>query len=98
MRYDHIDMDSLLTDICDNLRTNSKVYENYSGRGMYGKRCWGIVTSNMVDCIETAACKGLTGAETDSMGLQSIVYWPRPHFTDELEEQYSLEESTDEEE
>jgi hypothetical protein len=48
----------------------------YSGRGMYGKVCMGIVCDSATTTIETAAEKGLKGALTDGMGLQVIVYWP----------------------
>lgn len=52
------------------------IYEEYSGRGMYGKTCIGIVCNNAIDCIESAAAKGITGAKTDNMGKSMIVYWP----------------------
>lgn len=33
-------------DIADNWDYSSKIYEDYSGRGMYGEKCFGIVASN----------------------------------------------------
>lgn len=57
-----------------------ELYEGYSGRGMYGQRCYGIVCDDYVSCIETVALQGITGANTDSMGLQSIVYWPNIQY------------------
>ena len=53
------------------------VRADYSGRGMYGKECYGIVCSDPTRCIEVAATKGLKGARVDSMGTRTIVYWPR---------------------
>lgn len=50
--------------------------EGYSGRGMYGKECWGIVCDDETECIEVAATKGLKGAKTDNMGRRIIVYYP----------------------
>jgi len=53
-----------------------KVREDYSGRGMYGKTCLGIVCDDDTECIELAAQYGFRRAQTDSMGKQMIVYWP----------------------
>lgn len=50
---------------------------NYSGRGMFGKKCVGIICSNVVECVELAAQKGVLGASTDNMGLDYIVYWEK---------------------
>jgi hypothetical protein len=50
--------------------------DDYSGRGMFGKTCYGIVTDNPDGCIEEAAEEGIKGARRDSMGLKHIVYWP----------------------
>jgi hypothetical protein len=52
----------------------------YSGRSMYGKQCWAIVGDDVASIIETAAQHGVTGAKWDSMGLNSVVYWPRIQF------------------
>ena len=60
--------------------TNAEVsiHEDYSGRGMYGKTCVGIV-SNDVGAVYWAAGKiGLDYADIphrqDSMGLDTILY------------------------
>jgi hypothetical protein len=70
------------------------LYPAYSGRGMYGRTCFGIVTDepipamirltrtlmetcdiepeetlDLLDALAEGACQ-------DSMGLQSIIYWP----------------------
>jgi hypothetical protein len=50
-----------------------KFTEGYSGRGMYGRTCVGIVTESPNDCI---AAVGIKGAQLDNMGMKYIVYWP----------------------
>ena len=50
--------------------------DNYSGRCMYGATCFGIVTDDPEGLIEAAIEAGLKGARTDSMGFDTIVYWP----------------------
>lgn len=61
--------------------------DNYSGRGMYGKTCYGIVTDNifyvvttLCDMIRDEGYESATGiigeVRTDSMGLDKIVYFP----------------------
>lgn len=49
---------------------------DYSGRGMFGVTCLGVVCDDAMECIEEAASRGLRGAQRDSMGLSAIVYWP----------------------
>jgi len=53
-----------------------RVYLGYSGRGMFGQQCTGIVCPNPLECVEEAAARGVRGAQFDSMGLGYIVYWP----------------------
>lgn len=53
-----------------------KIYEDYSGRGMYGKTCIGIYTDDPTRCIEEAASRGVRGAQRDNLGKEYIVYWP----------------------
>lgn len=60
-----------IAEACD-----GKVYEQYSGRGMYGRQCYGITTDYPDTCIEAAVENGIKGACTDSLGMQTIVYWP----------------------
>ena len=60
-------------DVADQI--GGRVRESYSGRGMYGKTCYGIVCEDTTECIEAAAERGIRGAETDSMGRSFIVYW-----------------------
>lgn len=62
-------------------------YPNYSGRGMFGKRCVGIVCGNVCRCmIELCAYLQLKGVVIevnnftsvcyDNMGKDMIVYFP----------------------
>jgi hypothetical protein len=55
---------------------DGKVYEDYSGRGMYGASCVGISCDDVFACIEQAAKEGLRGAKWNSLGRGYIVYWP----------------------
>lgn len=38
------------------------IYEGYSGRGMYGRKCYGITTTNPERCIEEAVARGIREA------------------------------------
>jgi len=53
-----------------------EVREDYSGRGMFGVTCFGVVCPNAERAIEEAAERGIKGALVDSMGRDEIVYWP----------------------
>lgn len=54
-----------------------KLVEEYSGRGMYGATCLGLIIDQSIQSvIEEAASRGLRGASSDNMGKQNIVYWP----------------------
>ena len=53
-----------------------ELYLNYSGRGMYGAKCVGIVCANPQLAIEEALARGLRGSARDHMGQDFIVDWP----------------------
>lgn len=62
-----------------------EIHPAYSGRGMYGKTCWGIAGS-FADLFEASMeiarilrSQGLDlpAPARDSMGLDSIWYWPK---------------------
>ena len=55
---------------------NGSVRTDYSGRGMFGKTCYGIVCASANECLEVAGSHGLRGGKTDNMGKNYIVYWP----------------------
>lgn len=67
-----------------------EIYENYSGRGMFGRKCLGVVVKqgySFLDFIinltrylddndvEDADFK-LEGATYDNLGLDTVVYFP----------------------
>lgn len=60
------------------------VREDYSGRGMYGAGCFGIVAEDVAEVVPIlrkalgaeAAMDLLEGTVTDSMGRDIIVYFP----------------------
>lgn len=84
---------------------------SYSGRGMYGDECVAITCDDPLDCIldlinacvemtndvdEIAECiEDLRNPRTDSMGLSSVVYWPRIKW-EGMDEDKDEEESDDE--
>jgi hypothetical protein len=70
----HTQLKTIFTDLAD--MTDSRVRESYSGRSMYGKKCWGLVTDAPYHVIEVSGMYGLTGAVVDNMGRDYIVYWP----------------------
>jgi hypothetical protein len=63
-----------------------RIYRGYSGRGMFGKSCVGIVCEDATECIESAAGLGIRGAKTDNMGKRMIVYWPSISDDEEINE------------
>ena len=54
------------------------VHYPYSGRGMFGKVCFGIVceASFIDELYDKAEELGLPEPKLDHMGLDYIVYWP----------------------
>lgn len=53
----------------------ASIRPRYSGRGMFGAECVGVVTDDPTGLIEEAGANGLRGAKTDGMGKDYIVYW-----------------------
>jgi hypothetical protein len=68
-------------------RIGGEVYEGYSGRCMYGARCWGITCkgSEVNDIIAAGKRANLGRVSTDNMGLDMIVYWPDAEYKPEPE-------------
>jgi len=60
---------------------------DYSGRCMSGEICYGVVTTNPEGVL---ACVNLPGYRKDSMGMNTILYWP--WVTGEYEEEEDVEE------
>lgn len=52
------------------------VRTDYSGRGMFGKTCMGVICEDPNECLEAAGSLGVRGGRIDNMGKQYIVYWP----------------------
>jgi hypothetical protein len=49
----------------------------YSGRGMYGKMCLGVVAKSSVAVFASGLSpQEIRTACTDSMGHEVVVYWP----------------------
>ena len=90
---------SLIKKFCEENSDRYYVYENYSGRYMFGKTCLGIVVKNGFSHMEmliklTDYINGadLTGAELefseglllDELGKDMIVYFPNVVMTTNL--------------
>lgn len=64
---------------------DGQTYENYSGRGMYGKTCMGITVENLEKALFKLGreyenyefSKELYRFETDNLGRSFIIYFPR---------------------
>lgn len=73
-----------LEEVCENvdLDPDHAIRSTYSGRGMYGGACLGLVHDNVDELLMFVielAVQGiiLDGARQDSMGLSTITYWPQ---------------------
>ena len=78
-------------------KDGESIHENYSGRGMYGDQCMGIITANTLTCfgylIHTLSGdfpdlveKLCNNVRTDSMGHDTIIYFPGVYWDNEIEE------------
>ena len=63
----------ILHEIVEHL--GGQLREHYSGRGMFGRTCLGIVTDSPKLVISAAERRRIVGASIDNMGLSYIVYW-----------------------
>ncbi len=80
----------LVEEFCECNADKYYIYENYSGRGMFGRRCVGIVVRNgsfymkmLMKLTKYFEAKGfddvnfeLEGMAVDELGLETIVYFP----------------------
>lgn len=63
------------------MEEHGEVDRNYSGRGMYGETCLGVVISDssifdlMFDVYDETGYR-LPDPHTDAMGMDTIYYWP----------------------
>jgi len=83
-------------EIVDIVGYNYHVRE-YSGRGMYGDKCLGIVTDDIIKCVVDVMLECseenridigemLRGGVTDSMGRSEILYFPKIEWNPDWEE------------
>jgi len=62
---------------------NGRIYAEYSGRGMFGDKCVGVVLKDEGDLFRFSAyldddlVERLGSPEMDALGLAVIAYWPR---------------------
>ncbi len=58
---------------------NAEVHEDYSGRGMYGSKCTGIVTDNVAAVAWAAGKTGMDWSDvpdrTDNMGKSDMIVY-----------------------
>ncbi len=62
-----------LQEIAD--RLDGILRTDYSGRAMYGNKCYGIICGSLPDCLMLAGQYGLPAPLYDNMGMDWIVYW-----------------------
>lgn len=77
------------------LDTEKSLYEGYSGRGMYGRKCFGV-TGDMEDYSKFLVQLTQTepdiawdlaqSVRTDNLGFESIFYFPGYQLTNDNEE------------
>ena len=67
-------------------------YFGYSGRGMYGTKCVGIVCDYPGEVEDYCDELGFDKPSIDNMGLDYIVYWTNINFT---EEEYNMSEAVE---
>ena len=73
------DYDEALQCIQDLAKEFGSMYERYSGRGMLGAQCVGVVTADRCGLQSAALRSGIVSVidfRSDSLGLDTIVYWP----------------------
>jgi hypothetical protein len=73
-------------DLIDALENSGYEWRAYSGRGMYGAQCVGVIVED--DSILWQMARDLIDIEiaaprTDSMGRDIILYWPRFKIVDD---------------
>jgi hypothetical protein len=81
----------------DDTRLEDVLREDYSGRGMFGDRCFGIVGALdafglvLVELTEDGhgelARNMASNVRTDNMGYEAIYYWPELTLTPAEEEE-----------
>lgn len=70
------------------------IVRGYSGRGMYGKTCLGVVTENLAELIAALiegtndderkeVAEAIRTMQMDSFGRDTIVYFPKIQFQED---------------
>jgi hypothetical protein len=97
----HLSMKHIIQDLCEAI-VDSEDVRSYSGRGMYGEKCLGVVVKNPNQFLfelgvrvgEFKASQRLDmkeldcdipkrlRIETDNMGMDMIVYFPKIQYVD----------------
>jgi hypothetical protein len=92
-----------MTELRQFLEDNGYECRSYSGRGMYGKNCLGVVVDAKIEMFHLAYEAGqqqvqfyLEKMEWDSMGLSTIFYWPGVPFVEEEDDDFEDEDDEDE--
>mgnify|MGYP003336159782 CR=1 FL=1 len=82
-----------MTELQQFLEDNEYECRSYSGRGMYGKNCLGVVVDAKIEMFHLAYQAGqqqvqfyLEKMEWDSMGHSTIFYWPGVPFVEFVED------------
>ena len=69
--------DELLQHIIDTEIPDARICRDYSGRGMFGETCIGLICPNSEEGrLAAAGALGFRGARRDNMGRDWIIYWP----------------------
>lgn len=70
-----------IVNACNNEGVEARLYENYSGRGMYGKTTMGVVVESLEDVLKAVInCSyslkgyGVDCIRSDSLGRNIIIY------------------------
>lgn len=100
MHYTHKRIVKAIKEVCEESEGDFSL-RSYSGRGMYGKECVGITCGRFISEFQLAAKIAATlhwyndtealeelallEAKSDSMGLNSIIYFPRMTWEKEYE-------------
>lgn len=79
---------AMLQDVASGVNGSARVH--YSGRGMFGKTCVGVVVDygaemELSDAINDAGANKILkkrGWKQDSMGLRTIIYWEDVQIAD----------------
>jgi hypothetical protein len=94
---DQIDVDSIEEKLTLSPLVDFIIHKDYSGRGMNGKKCFGIELQEGDAAWELAMALGgaadcdgewmLTPPKVDSLGRNTIYYWPNVEVRDDSDDE-----------